>query len=443
MFLALLWCPMLLAFTQTTPGDTSRMAYGHREWTRYTTPPPCDRAVASETAESIRRHATALAPNTVGSPVADTSLPLSAALPPSAIVAAHACAPQVTVAVTARRDLWSFFRVLLARNDDSAALAVVQRQLSLARSADRGAVLVSAIQNGLAARPARYEMMQEWLRQLDALGPSARLSQYGGHLLLLYYWQAVYNPDSVRAHAMTLLQLLSHMPPRERDHIDAPAPYEALLQLANDANDITGAQSIVAQEKREVSDWRGAWGAQTVASAEGLLNMQTALYGKHTRALPGTYWFHTGGTPRPAPGQVSLLVHVDHTCGLRCYPLYALLQQIHARYGAVALTLMTETRGWAIGTGVLSPEAEADTVAQYYADFLRLSVALVVDRSPVSKRADGHVIHSVSPIGSMFNGWQGVNAVLVDRDATIRWLGLLRDETDFRRVSAAIDHALR
>lgn len=437
MFISLLARAILLASLQTTPADTGRMAYGHQDWKRYTTPPPCDRAVASETAESQRKHDRPAELPSVG---LDTTSMLPVTLPPSAVAAAKHCAPQVAVATTARRDLWSLFRLLLARNDDSAASAVVQRQLRLVRSAaNQGAVLLTAIQNGLAARPARLAAAQGWLRQMDVLGPSVRVSQYNGHLQLLEYWQTAYTPDSIRAHVTTLLRLLRPMTAEERDLIDASAPYEALLQLANDTNDVASAQSIIAREKRDISGWRGDGGAQMAADAEQLLAMQTTLYGKRTRALQGTYWFNIGGTPRPAPGSVSLLVHVDHTCGIRCYPLYALLRQIQSRYGDVALTLMTETHGWAIGTGVLPPAAEADTVSHYYLDFLKLPAALVVDRSPVSKKADGHVIHGISPIGSMFNGWKGVNAILVDRDATIRWIGMLRDETDLRRVSFVIE----
>jgi hypothetical protein len=411
------------------------MAWGHQDFSNYTSVDACGGAVRDMAFEILRTHVMDTLPYNVHG---DT-------LPTAAVAIAHACADRFTVPGTDASDLWSLFRTSIVTGKTDQASQVIERQLSLAKTVKQKAKILSiAIQTYLGSHPPLPTQAQQLMPRLDALeGAYALMNQYQAHIALMGYWHRVYNADSIRKEAKFSLALLKKMTADQRDGLNVFPPYMELIWLASDEHDLKSQKDLINQGLADVGAWRDGRGSDGFLKAERLLETQTALYGKATRALQGKYWFHDGGSPHPAPGKASLLIHVDHSCGMDCYPLYAVIRQLARKYGAnLDISLITETEGFAPGTGPLLPDQEATQVSHYYLDFLKLPVALLVDVSPAVKRPDGHIEHQPSPIGQMFDGWELVNTVLVDRDGKIQWLGMIASPDDQRMAETAIDRVM-
>lgn len=167
-----------------------------------------------------------------------------------------------------------------------------------------------------------------------------------------------------------------------------------------------------------------------------LLETRVALYGKKTKPLSGTFWFNNNGVPRPAPGKMSLIVNVSHVCGTGCYGVYNTIRSLQKQYGAdLDVTIVTSTVGYATGTGPLAPAEEAQKAADFYLNYLKIPAAILVEETPISKRDDGRILRGTSKFAETF---ASMNAVLVDRNGVIRWLGLIQSTKDKRMINAAI-----
>jgi hypothetical protein len=415
--------------------DTGRMAWGRQDYSDYPTAVACDRAVYHMRAELMRTRTADTMPYSLD---ADT-------IPTLARAVAQACGARFTVDETPPHALWSLYRLALTVNDDSKAMAVMERQLSLATTRrDSAQRMEYGIEGLMNASPPRIAMARTLLQRIDALGTAAKYSQFRARLQMLGYWKHLYERDSLRAYATSAITVLQSMTPEERSELSTVIqPYEILLDLANEIQDLETQGQLLDQALAEIGTWRDGQAGSWITGQMALLETRRTLYGKRTKPLEGSFWFNTGGTPRPNLGKVSLLVRADHTCGTGCFSLYTLIRQLKAKYGdGLEITLITETRGFALGTGPISPAEEAKKASEYFLEFLKLPVGLLMDESPFTKRSDGRIIWQTSPIGAIFAGWNGANAVLIDPTLSVRWIGDVRSDRDRRFIVAAIDRVV-
>jgi hypothetical protein len=306
-------------------------------------------------------------------------------------------------------------------------------------------VLVTAIREYLGAKPPRLAPAQVLLQQLDALGSGSflvRFSQFLGHDLLLGYWRMLYVPDSIRQQATKAIALLDGMTEAEREGLrrgqmsnsELARPFLSLFWLANDVQDLAGEQTIVDQCNRMKTCFD-----QADPLDEKLLKIMQAIYGKQSQPLQGDFWFNTGGKVHPAPGVVSIIVHIPIACGDNCYSLYRLLRKIHARYGSdVDISIVTDTQGYSMGAGLLTPEEESKMIAHYIIDEWKLPVALLVDKTSFTVGEDGRRKSIMSPIGKMFDEWKAVNSVLIDRTGKVQWVGNIGKNGGYDRMFEAV-----
>lgn len=415
--------------------DTARMAWGRKHFERYATVDGCDRAAVSLRAEMSRTRMFDTIPYRLE---ADTVFTAVREL-------ARACGGKATVEATDPRELWSLFRIALTLGNYDQANAVVVRQLALAKVAtDSANVRVLALDGYLDASPPQLALAQAMLRDLDAMGTSQKIAQFRARVRLFDYWQTVYNVDSLRAYADAARKLALAMPQAERDEVEMEAPYEKLIQLANETADLSAQAAYVNEALKELEAWRGGRAYRWVNAMDDMITIRHSLYGKKTKPLAGKFWFNHQGTPKPVPGKASLIIHVDHTCGEPCFPIYTVLRQLMQRYGNdIDLIFLTETRGFAIGAGALEPEAEAKKAASYFLDFLKFPASVLVDETPFTPLPDGRRVAGRSTISTMFGGWQVVNTVLVDQEGAIQWIGALTSRQDERMITAAIEKVVR
>jgi len=366
-------------------------------------------------------------------------------LPAVAKMVAQQCGARFTVNNVEPGDLWGLMRLSLAMGKDDQAAAALDRMIVEApNDSIRSHVMRTGLLAYLSSHAPRIAPAQKLMQRLDGLAAASRVEKYEGHAQILLYWRIAYNPDSMRTHAKTAITLLQAMTPDERDMVDPFAPYFTLLGLANDEQDVQTQSELVDQALKEVGSWHDGKGTEQFLHAEHLVQSQTAVYGRKTRALKGKYWFNDGGHPHPAPGKVSLIVHFDHLCGVECYPLYTVVRSLHEKYGdSLDITLITDTRGHAITTGIVDAPTEAKAVSDYYLTYLKLPVALLVDVGPVTKHRDGKLEYKPSPIGEMFDGWRLANTVVVDAAGRIQWLGAMGSPRDTRMIEKVIDRAFQ
>lgn len=414
-----------------SPADTGRMAWGRKDFSRYESADACDRATEQVLAEFRRSRVFDTLPYRLE---ADTVFTVARDM-------ARTCGSKYTVETIDPRELWSLFRLSQTLGNFDYTKAVIVRQLALSKTLkDSASVLVKGINSYLSGSPPRLDFAQALLKELDAMGPTQKVSQFEGRVALMGYWQTVYNVDSLRVYATAAVEQSRTMSLVEKDEVPIVAPYNALLTLANETQDVAGQEKIFNEALSDVGSWRDGKGAQWTTAMGGLIEMRKALYGKKTKPLAGTFWFNEKGSPRPLPGKMSLIVHVDHTCGEQCFSKYIVLRQLMAKYGdELDVTFVTETRGFAAGTGPLEPADEAKKAASYFLDFLKFPVAVLVDETPWEKIPDGRRFAQPSAIGSMFAGWRTLNTVLIDKEGRIQWLGTIGRVTDERMVTAAID----
>ncbi len=413
------------------PADTGRMAWGRKDFSRYQSADACDRAATQLLVESRRTRVFDTLPYKLE---ADTVFSVARDM-------ARTCGSKYTVEGTDPRELWSLFRLSqMLGNFDNAKAAVV-RQLTLSKTLEDSAnVLVKALSLYLSGPPPRLDLAQAVLKELDAMGPTRKVQQFQGRVALMGHWQLVYNADSLLAYATAAVEQSRTMSIVERDEVSLMTPYSALLTLANETQDVAGQEKIFNEALTDVGSWRDGQGARWTTMMGGLIEMRKTLYGKKTKPLASTFWFNTNDSPRPLPGKMSLIIHVSHTCGERCFGLYTLMRQLIAKYGnELDITFVTETRGFAAGTGPLEPKDEAKKASSYFLDFLKLPVAVLVDETPWETIPDGRRIAQPSAIGSMFSGWSALNAILVDKEGRIQWLGTVGSSGDERMIVSAID----
>jgi len=424
---------MTVDSTQTPlrmPTDTGRMVWGREDFVRYDAQ-ACDRAIQNERF-NVRR-----------TRVQDTVFRTleHETLPPHVQQVARSCGDRFTAENTPDEQLWSALRLVLAGNRDGEIDAVVSRKMAAARSvSEKARTLLLTIETLMYATPERFHLAQRFLQRLDSLGSEAKLYQYNARLPLLAYWESRFVRDSIQAYAEGLLSRFHALEQSQQDEANLLVPYGGLLNASDLERDFLKQDSVIDRAMHDVGNWRLGAESRIVTGLSSLMSIRKRLYNKQTRPLDGGFWFNHGGTPQPSPGKMSLLVHVDHTYGESGVRLYTLIRQLHERYGdALVFTLITETRGYSVGTGPLEPADEAKHAASYFLDFLKLPVVVLVDEAPYRPLPDGRRRYLTSPVGEVFDGWQFFNAVLTDREGKIQWIGSFGSDRDEARVVALID----
>jgi hypothetical protein len=409
--------------------DTGRMAWGRDDFSSFTDADYCDRAIIAMLRELGR------VPHPTLYQSEQDSLPTAARL------IAQRCGVHLTVPDVPPATLWGLIRLSLSVAAHAAdahstignarAAAAVERLRALAATpTERAWVLTNAIRTYLTAPIPRLDAARVLLRELEAQQPAVMTEQFQGQVAFMLYWIRV-NLDSARHHATQATKIAKSLTPQERDDTDLLlTPYFTLLDLANDAGDLQAQQDILTQTMNEVGEWRrGSDNLLNLMQAQ--FNVRQSLYGKTAVPLEGEHWFNTGDTPHPTPGKISLLLRLDHMCGSGCRGIYALIRDLHQRYGNdLDITVITETRGFTIGTNVIPVDEEIRRVSEYFLKEQQLPVSLLIDERPYTKGRNGRVQYQTTAIGRIFQGLPGMNAILIDRNQTIRWIG------EFRSIKA-------
>ncbi len=443
-FQRLLVLMLVLLFTATavnaqvlkSPADTGRMTWGRADFSRYVGARPCDRAIRATEFLSSRVYNRDTAfrialPSTADAPIA-----------PEALAIAKACGGDFALATTDPAELWSLLRISFALQNDAQALSAFERRLSLAESEnERISVLMKGADQMFREQPARIVNIMDLLGRLDALGESAILERIDIRMRLLDYWFDRWQIDSIQAYSTRVLALSAPLPDAQRDAIELKDVWDKLLVVANATGDIRAQRSVLDSALVHFAAWRGGQGGQWVTGSTGLVDIREATYGKKAQALPADAWMNDGGHPHPVLGKLSIILKADHNCGTKCYDQYNIARQLIAQHGEnLDLTLAVGTSGYAPGSGVLTPAEEAGAIERYFVQYQALPAAIAVFNSGADTLEDGRIARRPSGLNTAFGS---SDAIIVDKDGFVRWIGPLASRHDKRMIDAAIAHILQ
>jgi hypothetical protein len=398
-----------------TEADTGRMAWGRQEFSRYMDPDYCDRSIVA-----LRKELNRVPSANIYHYAADT-------LPTAVRTLAQQCGRNFRVADVAPSALWGEMRLALVLNEDSIAQDALNRLLSFAPTpAQRRWTALNGISTYLKGNPPRIALARAMLKQLDAEGNSALIERYSARIAFMEMWQRI-DLDSAVKDATEATELLRMMSPSQRDQVGSPlAPYQVLFEAANRVGDLDAQEAIIKRIRLEMFPWRNLQDHLTRVLSNRL-EVRRSLYGKQVMTLEGAHWVNGGDIPRPVAGRMSLLIWFDHMCGAQCVSFYTLIRHLKQQYGdALELILVTETRGYTIGTSAISVDEEVRRISDYYITEQKLPVTLLIDERTISKGIDGRVNYSQTALSQLYIQIAGLNAILFDAERRVQWIGEVR-----------------
>lgn len=186
----------------------------------------------------------------------------------------------------------------------------------------------------------------------------------------------------------------------------------------------------------------------------------TSPIGERAPTLLGDFWFEPGirhpvapNGPQPAPGAISLITFLDD-CHIRvsqCWESYAALERIHQQFPDVALTIVTQTKGFFLDQEPPTADTEAELYRHWWLDVRQLPATLVVETTPFFRlpAPDRRRVNQATAdrtnysFGHRWNPSQ--KSFLLDRDGVIvEWAVLDRDsEQRFNQSLRVLENRVR
>ena len=155
-------------------------------------------------------------------------------------------------------------------------------------------------------------------------------------------------------------------------------------------------------------------------------------------------WYNTNGVEWPVIGKVSLIVLVNHACGHQCWSQYETIRNIATVFGDnVHITLAAQASGFTIGSYVLDEKSEGDSIVKFFSNVYNMNYAVLLDPRPKHLLPDGRIVRGSGPVAELFNDWDGITAILTDKNGRIQWTGTLSDNSSRRPVISTIRRLLK
>lgn len=356
-----------------------------------------------------------------------TFAPLTDSVPAPVKDSARVCAARFAVATTPVRELLPLVQLSLWAGLDTQARAAADRLIAAQATETptaRGWIVRLVAESFLDAKPTRLADGRRYLAQLDSLGAPAGEWRVMAHTHLGELRLSLGDLPGANAEYRAAIVGADQMSKTDRmNNLDR------LVDMYSAATEVLGAESggpaaiqFADSALRTVSSLRPAGSPDAMGltmqfrQLEGLYQ----LYGSKAPLLTASRWYTAhGDTVRPWPGVASLIVFGSPNCGGHCYPRYATIRRLEAKYGtALQTTMVTETGGYYHNHLTTTLSAEADSTRHYFMDFLELPTGIAVSDVAFSFGPDGRRVNQAPE--NIRNYSRGPNAVLVGRDGTIK-----------------------
>jgi hypothetical protein len=329
---------------------------------------------------------------------------------------AQTCGKSFSIESIAPTDLPDLFTLALLAGNDHLAQSVVQRRLILARDGQaRQEVLADAVSGYLQAEPARVSAAEKVAAEADSLAIAEHTSSLPAHEPLLEFARNAFNPSRMLQEAHRIIDLGHTLSFASIQYTNTPIIYAwmGILEVAFFAQPdsvLVYAQQAKTDLKRfpvAGPDWPPGvpWviiqafnfsRATPVQVRNVLLPFNPDQY-TDLRQLPpvdARYWFPARPKIWPPQGQISLVLYGgaimrcargDYNLLVwptrpECVAWQTSLQDWAKLYSnqGFSLIIVERTEGYAVRSGPLTPDEEADSLNWYYRTYLHLPATLAV-----------------------------------------------------------------
>lgn len=304
-------------------------------------------------------------------------------LPAAVSQTATQCAAQFAEAKVDIHDFAPAMQLFLIAGRDSDVAALVQRRVAAVpakSSRERGAVVDSAVEMYVSAKPSRLEAAEGLLlhRVHTSTDRVERLNTYA--TMLRASREAGDTTRTIRV-ARWLVSIADSLTVAERQSDE----YERLLNgmggdlLVYDAIDeLTGLKTRMDSLRKSTAAYaaleRGNWSRATGERPEAL---QMPI-GQRATPLTADYWFpaNAGSSPRPTPGRIALVLFLEHTNCINqpsnddagstaeCASRMAEMRRLAKRFPSVEIDIVMSTHGQYMYLPPTAPAEEATLIKQ-------------------------------------------------------------------------------
>jgi hypothetical protein len=361
-----------------------------------------------------------------------------------AVASARECVSRYTLATVPQRDLIGYGAALLTAQEWPQAEDTFHRLLGalangLIYDKARALVLITGL---YASTTGQMPLALTYQRQLEALGDVAAPERMLGQLSIAnraLFADSLSLLDSALAGALKASRAMTGDTAKHYAFVSAQV-YLDLAELYARRHQPDKAISTIVQGRSTLVPIRQSV-MRTLGGAEG----QFGMLGKPAPQLKASVWYGDEGaaTQRPTKGKPTLVVFAYHNCGDRCYPGYAVLRRLYAKYAGTGLQIVfaSRTMGFYLDD-LVKPEAEATLIQHYFTDTLKLPpLTLAVWETPFTKReTDGRRMVTSAPNEESYhpNPTIPLPTYLIDRNGIIQAVTSLSP-----RNEAFLDHQLQ
>jgi hypothetical protein len=354
-------------------------------------------------------------------------MPAQMTAQPTTIADGRACVARYAAVSVPTRRLLGIAQAYLDAGDTARARVTFGAMLQAVASRPatvRAWALYSVIDAYMSVLPALVPNALEYIRMLDALGPSMGGFQLLAHHRLYAYAAGIDDIPMMETHALAEVAASAALTGDAR-YDWASAMSGAYYDLA----DVYGRQEDAVRAVSTLRRGAVVVGDVDPSARESMLRGgdQFAIYGKPLPVIQSSFSYVPGSTtPRgpvvdPAKGKVALVVFVNKNCTLECYPAYAILRRLIESYGAkgLAVVLVTQTHGWDGERLVSSAKEEGELDRHFFYEDVHIPATLAVWESVFTRdTSDGSIYAAPQPNMEQFF----YQSVLADRRGIIRQL---------------------
>lgn len=338
------------------------------------------------------------------------------------------CMARFNLSSTAQRDILGYLQAMLASENEAQADAAAAKLVGVVSTAGVPAkswALYQIVDTYLDASQPKLQKAEKHIAMLDAMGAPAAVERMLAHYRLansarfrdsIPLWERELNA-ALAAHK----QITGDT--RREYAFESADVYLGIADLNARKNDPQSAVLAVETARAELVPLR-----QMVARYLQGAERPYTMMGQPAPPVQATQWFNTNGNNlHPAPGKPALLVFASHSCGNRCYPGYAVLRRLRAKFESKGLdiVIMTRTQGF-YRNRLVKPDSEMVFIGNYFAKQLDLPVPLAVWQSELGRRDDGKITILSAPNDEALRPAPVLlPAYIVDKNGSIRLISSL------------------
>jgi hypothetical protein len=362
---------------------------------------------------------------------------------PQTVASVRACLARFSLVTVAPRDLLGFGQSALAAEQPGladSAFTRLESQVARAPDSARAWTLYQISLAYLQAAQPKLERARNYLARLDAMGANAAHARILAHTAMA---RVARIRDSVSLQARAVEAALAASRALQGTARKAYAPdvaevYVALAELEARRNDGPAAVAALAAGRTALLGDRPS----VRRTLDGMLPFVDRL-GQPAPQIQATSWFRPDGTSdttrihRPATGTPSLVIMSAARCRV-CYPGYAVLRRLMAKYSArgLAVILVTRTAG-TFGGQLVSLDTEKTYIQRYFYKEIQLPVTLAIWYTEFSRRDDQKLIITSAPNDRNYPAVASMATYVIDAHGKIRLVSWLAPENE-----AVLDHVI-